>query len=211
MRALIFANGVLNPPPGLPSAEVIIAADGGGRHCQALGITPHIVIGDFDSLSEADLAAFQSAGAQVIRYPAAKDYTDLELAVHQAQELGVDEILLLGALGARWDQTLANLLLPALGDFSATHIRLIDGDQEISYLRGGETITLHGHPGDTISLIPLAGPATGITTQGLEYPLQDEDLHFGSTRGVSNVLLDQEARISLQDGLLLCLVIHATN
>ncbi len=82
---------------------------------------------------------------------------------------GADEILILGALGTRWDQTLANVMLPAA--FPDLNIRLVDGNQEFFYLRAGETITITGRPGDTLSLIPLGGEAQGITTDKLEYPL----------------------------------------
>ena len=74
--------------------------------------------------------------------------------------------------------------------------------------RSGSRLALHGQPGDTVSLIPLGGEAHGITTHGLEYPLQQETLRFGTTRGVSNVLLGDSATIQLQQGMLLCVVIH---
>jgi thiamine pyrophosphokinase len=114
--------------------------------------------------------------------------------------------LFLGALGARWDQTLVNVMLPAA--FPDLNIWLVDGKQEFRYLRAGETITVTGRPGDILSLVPLGSEAQGITTDKLEYPLNDEDLPLGSTRGVSNVLLAEEAQISLRAGLLLCVVIH---
>ena len=211
-RAVIFANGLLN---NLDSAreviledDLLIAADGGARHCLKLGFIPKILIGDFDSLNDNELASLQSAGTEIIRHPAQKDYTDLEIALRHAQSLGVVEILVMGALGARWDQTMANLLLPVTADFFDVHIRLIDGSQEVMLLRGGNTLNIHGQGGDIVSLIPLGGNAYGITTHGLEYPLDGETLFFGATRGVSNVLLNEDATIQLRDGLLLCTVIH---
>jgi thiamine pyrophosphokinase len=69
---------------------------------------------------------------------------------------------------------------------------------------------LDGKPGDTVSLIPLGGDTEGITTQWLEYPLEDETLYFGSTRGISNVLLDENATVFIKKGLLLCIIIHNT-
>ncbi len=208
MLALVFANGLFNPPDPLPATDLLIAADGGALHCQSLGLTPDVVIGDFDSLSEDDLENLSAQGTRLIRYPTHKDATDLELAVRYAQEAGADAILILGGLGARWDQTLANLLLPALVDFKQTRIRFLDGRQEIGLLRGGETLTIQGRKGDTVSLVPVGGAAHNITTQGLEYPLHRENLLLGSTRGVSNVLLIEPASVSLEDGLLLCVVIH---
>ena len=212
MRAVIFANGTLNDPhqtlAAIQPGDTLIAADGGARHCRRLGLTPGMVIGDFDSLSEDELAQLEEAGTQVVRYPARKDFTDLELALQHAVWLGADEILVFGALGARWDQTLANLLLPAAPGLEHVRIRLLDGPQEIALLREGEALTINGQAGDTVSLVPLGGHAQGITTTGLEYPLADGTLYFGATRGISNVMLGEQATVRLEDGLLLCTIIH---
>ena len=206
MRAVIFTNGNLNPPVRFSPADMIIAADGGARHCLALGLVPAVVIGDFDSLTPADLETLKALGAEIVQFPVRKDFTDLELALQHARSTGADEILILGALGERWDQTLANVMLPAA--FPDLNIRLVDGNQEFIYLRAGETITVSGCPGDTLSLVPLGGDAQGITTDQLEYSLHGENLPLGSTRGVSNNLLTEEAQISLREGFLLCVVMH---
>jgi thiamine pyrophosphokinase len=212
-RAVIFANGMLSRPEVARAAlrpdDILIAADGGARLCHQLGLTPAILIGDFDSLDEQELAYFETRGSQIIRHPARKDYTDLELALRHALSLGVEDILIFAALGARWDHTLANLLLPAAPDLAHVRIRLADGPQEVMVLRGGSVLEISGQPGDTVSLIPLNGDALGITTRGLEYPLNNGSLHFGATRGISNVLLGQSATVSLRQGLLLCVIIHA--
>ena len=208
MRAILFANGGYTHPSTLRSDDLIIAADGGARHCLALGLTPHLVVGDFDSIDGDQLAMLRQTGAELIQYPERKDFTDLELALQHARQRGADEILVLAALGGRWDQTLANILLPAAEEYASLNIRLIDGAQEISLIKPGQRLDIHGRPGDTVSLIPLKGDAHGITTQALEYPLYCEILHFGSTRGVSNVLVEDQAWVSLQQGLLLCVVIH---
>jgi thiamine pyrophosphokinase len=206
LRIIIFANGRMDWPFEIQDDDFIIAADGGGRYCLERRIIPKIVIGDMDSLSEAELTLLETQGAEIIRFPTRKDFTDLELALLKAQELDADEILLLGALGARWDQTIANLLLPSA--HASMCIRILDGPQEISFLRGGEELKIAGQPGDTVSLIPLAGDARGVTTHNLEYPLDDESLIFGGSRGVSNVLTAKRATVSLQQGMLLCVVIH---
>lgn len=209
MRAVIFANGVLNNLQNvhdiiLPD-DLIIAADGGMTHCQALGIKPSIVIGDLDSLDPDYLKSLQTSGTEIISYPINKDQTDLELALHKAFDLGSDEILVLGALGARWDMTISNLLLPASPEFSKVAIRLIDGHQEIILLRGRGELTFNGKKGDMLSLIPLGQDAYGVALRGLEYPLEDDVLKFGATRGISNVLLEDTATVYLKKGLLLCI------
>jgi len=212
LRAIIFANGQL-PEPGagpviVASGDLVIAADGGSHACRAWGLVPHAVVGDLDSLSTAEVAALAAAGAEIVSYPARKDFTDLDLALQYARDRGADEILVHGALGARWDQTLANMLLAVAPHLAGTRIGLVDGPQTLWPLRAGETLTLRGQPGDTVSLLPLAGDAVGVTTDGLDYPLRGETLAFGTTRGVSNVLVAEEATISLDQGALICVHIR---
>ncbi len=212
MRAVIFANGKLDDLEAARSAlqpgDLVIAADGGALHCRRLGFTPSVVIGDFDSLTEDDLQVLELAGARLLRYPERKDFTDLELALRYAAGEGADEIVVLGGLGARWDQTLANLLLPAAAGLATVRIRLLDGPQEIMLIRSGETLALPGDPGDIVSLLPLGGEAAGVVTAGLEYPLHAETLSFGTSRGVSNVISAPRASVSLGQGLLLCVLIR---
>ena len=212
MRVVIFANGSLSrswdPGSLLEPDDILIAADGGAAHMLELHLLPDAAIGDFDSLGAEQQNALETAGVKLFRYPVKKDLTDLELAIQYAQSLGAQDILIVGALGNRWDQTLANLLLPASAAYTNLSIRLVDGEQEISLIRAGQTLDLAGNPGSTLSLIPLAGDACGITTQGLEYPLKRETLPFGSTRGISNVLQNAHASVTLETGMLLCVLIR---
>ena len=222
MRAIIFANGslrfsqVVNQHAPLRSDDIVIAADGGAHHCLTLGIHPRFVIGDLDSLGKEELSQLHALGSEIIQHPRRKDYTDLELALRYAQELGADEILILGALGERWDQTIANILLPAVlspvtyrnAVKKPPSITILDDNQELFFLLGGEQLEIHGEPGDVVSLIPIAQRVRGVTTQNLEYPLKAEDLLLGSTLGISNVLLGDHGSVSFIEGLMLCVVIH---
>ena len=208
-RTVIFANGELTnlnaARQALRPDDFLIAADGGARHCHTLGLTPQVVIGDFDSLAPEELKALHDYGTQVIKDHARKDQTDLELALAYAIEHNADDILILGALGGRWDQTLANLLLLAHPVLNGARVQVLDGTQHI-YLIQKET-TIEGRPGDTVSLIPVQGAARGITTQGLEYPLTNGTLNFGSTLGISNVLVGNQATVKVREGLVICVVI----
>ncbi|HWQ84569.1 MAG TPA: thiamine diphosphokinase [Anaerolineales bacterium] len=188
--------------------DLLIAADGGAEHFRALELLPHVLVGDLDSISSPTLAALEAAGVEILRYNPRKDYTDLELALHLAQERRCHPVLVFGAAGSRWDQTIAGALLPAAGKFQDLDVRLIDERQELRLLNGGEALEVNGHPGDIVSLLALSETAAGITTRGLEYPLNDEDLHLGATRGISNVLQGEHASIQLRKGLLLCIVLH---
>jgi len=118
-------------------------------------------------------------------------------------------VLIFGALGARWDMTVANITLLAHPMFARMKLRMLDGNQELILLRANEQSVLNGHPGDSISLIPLTGDVAGIFTDGLEYPLEGEDLKFGSSRGVSNVFMQEQSQILFREGVLLCIINRA--
>ena len=208
-RAVIIANGELRDPEQaralLRPGDLLIAADGGAQHCRALGLVPHIVVGDLDSLAPEERAELERAGTRFEAHPARKDETDLELALRAALREGAREVLILAALGGRWDQSLANVLLLAHPDYAALSLRLADGPDTLWIARGQATV--RGAPGDRLSLLPLVGDAEGVTLGGLEYPLADGVLRFGSTTGVSNVLVTAEAAISVRRGMLL--VVHS--
>ncbi len=210
MRAVIFANGLFPDPAAqrrlLRPGDLVVAADGGAAHARAAGVTPHVVVGDLDSLEPDLRVELEKAGARFVSHPAAKDETDLELALLYAVERGVQEILILGALGGRLDQMLANLLLLALPALAGADVRIVEGGQTAFLIRDQAVVT--GRPGDTVSLIPLGGDAVGVTTDGLQWPLDDEALRFGPARGISNVLLGRRARVRVREGILLCVVIR---
>ena len=211
-RAILFANGQLADPAAALAAlrprDRLIAADGGLHHLLALGLTPHVLIGDLDSVIPAEVAQAEAHGARVERFPPKKDQTDLELAVRLALAEGARDLWIFGALGLRWDQTLANLLLLAHPDFRGARLRLVDGPQQIYLIQ--DQAVIDGQPGDTVSLISLQGDAAGVTTSGLEYPLDRGRLAFGSTLGVSNVLLGTTATVRVEHGLVACIVIGQT-
>lgn len=217
MDVAIFANGEILDEPlvqqliplfrdnATVTSVFIIAADGGLRAAQRFGLKPSLIIGDMDSVTPDELRPFETdPTVTIVRHPAEKDATDLELALLWAAtnlEI-VDSIIIFGGLGGRMDQTLANLYLLALPELSAFDIRLVDGEQQIRLLRSGFH-KIEGATGDTISLIPLGGAVSGIHTDGLYYPLHSETLKFGPARGVSNVMTQNTATVSLVDGALL--------
>lgn len=212
MRALIFANGDLNDGPAVQTAlrlagddALIIAADGGARLALACQRKPSLVIGDLDSLAQDDLANLLARGVQIDQHPAAKDETDLELALLAAAAQDAVWLRVIGALGDRFDQTLANLILLDMPQLAGRETRLVAGRQTIGLIGPGQH-ALDGAPGDTISLIPLAGDALNVQTTGLAYPLRGETLRFGPARGVSNVMLADSAQVTFDAGRLV--VVH---
>lgn len=212
MRAVIFANGYFNHPQDaarlIQPDDLLIAADGGARHCRSLGLIPNVVLGDMDSLEPHEVRDLEELGAEIITYPRAKDFTDLELAFLQAKEAGAQEIIVLGGFGDRWDMTITNLLLAAKSDFSHMSIRQVEGSQETALIRGSGEMSFQGEKGDGFSLIPLSQEAVGVTLTGLEYPLHKASLPIGSTIGISNVFSGDSATVSVSEGLVLCIIVH---
>lgn len=205
-RAVLFVNGLLTDLDAaralLQPGDFLIAVDGGARHLAALGLLPHLLIGDLDSLIPTEVDALETAGVPVQRYPVEKDETDLELAIQAALQRGAPRLLLVGALGGRVDQTLANIFLLTSPLLAGLDARLDDGIEAVSVIR--EHAIIHGRAGDTLSLLPLGGPASGIITSGLRYPLHAETLFPDHSRGVSNEMLADRAEIHLDEGALLC-------
>ncbi len=205
MRAVIFANGVIADYAAccahVSPADRIICADGGTRHALALGLRPDLIIGDLDSFPIAERARLEAAGTRFAVYPTRKDQTDLELALGAAREMGAAAVHLMGAMGGRLDQTIANLLLLAQEQWADMALSLSDGPETAWVTRS--QIEIVGAPGDTVSLIALTPEVRGIDTEGLEYPLTSGTLRFGSTLGISNVLLGERARVRLAHGILL--------
>ncbi len=204
MRAIIFVNGDV---PNLDAArrllcddDTIIAADGGTRHALLLGLVPSIIIGDLDSLGAVKLPA----NVEILRFPADKDETDLELALLHARDRGFDEILLIGALGGRIDQTLGNLSLLSDPAWDGIDVRMDDGIEEVFFARNQAKV--EGWIGEIVSLIPWRGDVRIRRTEGLRWALQNETLIAHQTRGISNELTAETAHVEIDNGLLL--IIH---
>jgi thiamine pyrophosphokinase len=205
--ALVFAGG--DPPPpdalrSLPTSDLVIAADSGLEHAMALGFRADLIVGDLDSVDPAAVDAAIAAGAAVEHHPEAKDATDLELALLAARDRGCTHVIVVGGHGGRLDHFLANALLLASSALAGVRVEARLGDAQVFVVRGEHE--LHGEAGDLCTLLPLGGPALGVRTEGLRFPLRGETLEPGSTRGVSNELLSSVARVSLVDGVLLAIL-----
>jgi thiamine pyrophosphokinase len=189
--------------PGLPAGATVIAADGGVDRAHALGLRVDVAIGDFDSVTPEGLAAAEAAGARAERHPAAKDATDLELALDAALALGPARILVVGSDGGRLDHLLGSLLLLACERYAGAEVDAVLGRTSVAVVRGTRTLT--GTEGDLVSLLPVHGAAEGVTTEGLAYPLRGETLPAGTSRGISNVLTAPQARVTVDRGCLLAI------
>jgi thiamine pyrophosphokinase len=193
----------------LPAPDKIIAADGGSSLAAQLGLTPDLVIGDLDSSDPNLIQELESHGVQAVRFEhRTKIETDTELAALAALQWKPQTIILLGATGGRLDHTLANVLLLTHLSLADVDVRLIEGRQEAFLAKPGRWNHLNGEVGDMVSLLPVGSIARGVRTEGLEYPLNGEDLLEGRGRGVSNVILQSGARIWLDAGKLLIVLLH---
>jgi thiamine pyrophosphokinase len=184
--------------------DILYAADGGTRHALALGLLPSVVMGDLDSLTPDDRKELEAVGVKIKQYPRDKDETDLELVLHSAIRAGQREILVIGALGGRLDQTLGNLSLLSDPQLSICDIRFDDGVEEAFFTRNH--CEINGSPADIVSLIPWGAEVTGIYSEGLRWPLLGATLFPDRTCGISNELLDEMASVTVGSGLLL--VVH---
>lgn len=212
-RAIIFANGDMAANEairsGLQAGDLLVAADGGLHHILALGRRPDLLIGDLDSVTADDVARLEEVGVPVLRFPVDKDETDLELALVRVVKMGFHTIRVVAALGGRLDQTLGNLALLQLPELEGCDVRLEDGRAEVFLIHS--TAEIVGRPGETVSLLPVQGPAEGVETDGLRYPLHGETLRPERSRGISNVLLGGHATVRLKSGVLLCVHIKNTD
>jgi len=211
MRWVIFGNGPMNDytlaRQSLREGDFIVCCDGGTKHTYAMQITPHLILGDFDSSDSSTTAHYKDAGVPFAVFPVEKDFTDMELAMQHALDAHADEILILAGTGGRLDHTLANMhvLLQALErGISAT---LIDEQNTIRAMQN--EITLHAPVGTLVSLVPADSIVTGVTTENLYYPLRQETLCAGETRGISNVMTDTYAVVRAESGRLF--VIQSTD
>jgi thiamine pyrophosphokinase len=202
--ALVFAGGDPVPAavaPRLAAPAFVVAADSGLAHADALGRHVDLLVGDLDSVDPEQLAAARGSGTRVETHPTDKDQTDLELALDAARTRGAVDVTVVGGHGGRLDHLLANLTLLASPRWAGLHLDAWLGAAHVVVVRDEAELT--GSPGSLVTLIALGGPAHGVRTDGLRYPLVDEDLEAGTTRGVSNELVAATARIAVRAGTLL--------
>lgn len=187
----------------IAGAPVVIAADGGLELCRAAGRVPEICIGDFDSVDEASLAAAAAAGARVVRFPAEKDASDLDLAIGLCRQEGLGPVLVTAAFTGRPDHTLAAFGALVRGrDLKA---RAEEPDWWASALMAGDAADLALRSGTRFSLLAIEGTAV-VSVSGARYPLRDRPLRPLSSHGISNVAIEARQRVEVADGVVLLVV-----
>ena len=197
-NCIIFcAGGFTELASPIAKEDYIIAADGGLRHLEKIGLTPSAILGDFDSLG------YTPENAAV--FPVEKDDTDGMLAVRKALDLGFSQIILYGALdGPRLDHTIANLqTLQFLTDRGATGY-LVGNDYIATVVKNG-SLSFPAEAGGILSVFCMGENAEGVTLAGLKYPLDGGTLTSGFPLGVSNHFIGQPATVEVRSGSLLVL------
>lgn len=196
----------LHLPPTLPRGSVVVAADSGLDRLTGLLRVDHVV-GDLDSVSDPALRHARANGAEIHRHPADKDATDIELALdlvvdHLAAATGLASLLVVGGGAGRLDHLLADVLLLTAPALAPLEVTARFGPATVTVVRPGRPRSLVGRPHEQVSLLPVHGPADGVTTERLRWPLVDAHLAAGTTRAMSNELVGADAAVRLSAGVL---------
>jgi thiamine pyrophosphokinase len=204
-RILIYSGGALgawaleDSQPG----DVYVGADRGALFLVQQGIIPDISMGDFDSVNEAELIIIRHNSKEFIACdPVMKDLSDTEMAFSWAMDQNPDEIVLYGAIGTRFDHSLANIHLLSLAVHKQIHCTIVDSHNRLRLIN--QSITLKKSAAYShVSLLPFTSQVTGITLEGFQYPLKEATLTIGQSLGVSNRLVEPSGHIQIKQGQLL--------
>lgn len=202
MKALIVLNGKILDLNRLrvvgKEVDFILSADGGTNHCLEASLIPDLVVGDLDSISEESIQIIKKNGIPIEKFPVKKDKTDSELASDYVIDKGFKDITIMGAIGNRMDHTLANILLLTKLTEKGIKGRIIDGNNTI-YLVEDE-LTLENQAGFYVSVIPITNSGILISLKGFEYELENTEIKFGSTLGISNRIVKNKGIVKVHKG-----------
>lgn len=184
------------------SADLLVGADAGALFLIQNGFRPDIAMGDFDSVTSEELKLIERESRELVSCdPIHKDLTDTEMAFNWSLMRKPKEIILLGALGTRFDHSLANIHLLLRGLQANIRSLIIDRNNEV--MLTDSSTTVHKGRYSNVSLLPLSEVVTGITLEGFLYPLHDASLTIGQSLGISNVLLKDQGVVTVRTGQLL--------
>lgn len=202
MRILIITNGDAGDINLLktftPPYDYLICADGGIQLARCLGLTPDLIVGDFDSVPHDILDEYKKKHVSMQQFPIEKDKTDTQIAVDIAIDMKAAYVFLLGALGHRWDHSYANVMLLMRLAKHGIKAQIIDSHNRISI--SNDTIQLYGNPGDIISILPFGGDGLIKKTEGLQYHIENKMLPMDFPYGISNVLTQTHSKIVIGSG-----------
>ncbi|MCL2383036.1 MAG: thiamine diphosphokinase [Oscillospiraceae bacterium] len=185
--------------------DAIIAADKGLEMLDELEILPDHIVGDLDSVSREILSKYEGR-SQIHRYDSEKDYTDTDIALKLAIELGAKEVIIFGAVGTRFDHNISNIQTMKAALENNVDCKIVDFNNEIRLIDKATTIIRKANDYfdyKFVSLLPLTTAVRGITLRGFKYLLENKTLAIGESIGVSNEQVEQEATIDLEEGILM--------
>ena len=201
-KALLLCNG--EPPSralvrrAVRRSSLVVAADGGAETARRCGVTPDLIVGDFDSIRPSTRRYFSAVNQRRVRR---QDNTDLEKALDELHQSGALHVLLLGATGRRIDFTLGNL--SSLWRYDR-HLEMRVGGDGWYAVPVRRALRISAPPGTTVSLLPF-GPCAGVSLRGFRYPLSDASFRIGRI-GVSNVTRTSPAFFRMRRGHMLTVV-----
>lgn len=202
MKGLIISSGRINDYSILKSLiaenDYILCADGGLDHIMKLGKIPHLLLGDFDSISREGVAYIRENNVRVERFPSIKDNTDTELAIIYLIERGFTDITLTGGTGSRLDHTMANLFLLRRFNRDGVRLTIVDDNNMVNLVV--DKFRVKKSEKQFVSIIPINDEGIIVSLKGFKYPLEDEYIEFGFTLGVSNEVVDSYGFIELKKG-----------
>jgi len=206
-KAVIALNGELNGSKEeykkiIGEKDILfVAADGGALLLESIGFLPDVIIGDFDSLTEGQYQHYEKMGAKIIKYPIEKDETDGELALQYCRGRGLNNIIIIGFAGGRLDQQLANIFLLEYAFRNGMTAFVKEPGLEMGIIKKEKVF--FQKIGTGFSLIPLDEKVSGVTITGCKYLLEAGSLLRYKTRGISNIIEQEKAVITVEKGLLL--------
>jgi len=180
---------------------LFVAADGGALLLESIGFSPDVIIGDFDSLTDLQCQHYKKMGVKIIKYPVEKDETDGELALQYCRGRGLDNIIIIGFAGGRLDQQLANIFLLEYAFRNGMTALIKEPGLEMAIIEKEKVF--FQKIGAGLSLIPLDEKVSGVTITGCKYLLEAGNLLRYKTRGISNIIEQEKAVITVEKGLLL--------
>lgn len=198
MKAFVFTGGSIRPEyiTERPEADdIVIAADSGYNNAKAMGLEPHLLVGDFDSLGKGNIPS----GVKIVELPEEKDVTDTHVAIDAAIENGALQIVIIGGLDGRLDHTLSNLAI--LRDLFARNIYAVitDGVNRVRYIRSTSTLIARSRF-KYFSLIADDEKVKGVDVEGGKYPLKNGVIYRNRQYAVSNEITGNCALIAVKKG-----------
>lgn len=184
--------------------ETIIAVDNGLKILNEINIKPNHIVGDFDTVKSEILDLYKSdTSIKIHRFNPIKDNTDTDIAIRLAVELKSDEIIILGAIGTRIDHLLGNIHVLKYALDNNIECKIIDENNEIQLINKTTIIKKKEITKKYISLIPLTEKVENINLKGFKYELENGTLTMGSSLGISNEVIAEEAIIEFNNGILI--------